>query len=79
MPQPIEAAGQERPATQPQKVIMTYQFVFWLVTIGAVLFECWARVNMPTPPNNRERVSKFLLFVMIILLGLGIYGPALHR
>jgi len=58
---------------------MTYHLVFWLVCVGAILFECWSRVNSPTPPNNRERISKFLLFVLIILLGLGTYGPALHR
>jgi hypothetical protein len=59
--------------------LMTYQFVFWLVCVVAIFFEIWARLNAPAPPSNRERISKFLLFVLIILLGLGTYGPALHR
>ena len=58
---------------------MTYSFWFWLLMLVALLFEGWTRINAPTPPNNRERISKFLLFVLIILLGFGIYGPAAHR
>jgi len=57
---------------------MSYGLLFWILVILAVVFNCWA--NLPgTSPGYRPFVGSLLIFVLIILLGLGVYGPALHR
>ncbi len=62
---------------------MSYGLCFWLLVILAVIFNVWAHSPGPPPPAGTFRyrpfIGTFFIFVLIILLGLGIYGPALHR
>jgi len=62
---------------------MTYSFLFWLLVILAVIFNGWSHLPQPAPAPGQFRYRPFIgslfIFVLIILLGLGIYGPALHR
>jgi hypothetical protein len=65
---------------------MTYSFLFWLLVILAIIFNLWSHQPGPaTAPGSpgqfryRPFVGTLFIFILIILLGLGTYGPALHR
>lgn len=63
---------------------MSYGIFFWILVLLAVIFEVAAPRNappgaQPSPFRYRPFISSVFIFILIILLGLGIYGPALHR
>lgn len=61
---------------------MTYGLLFWILVVVTIAFEFWARKYAPAPqpqPGRRPTIGSLLIFILIILLGLGTYGPALHR
>lgn len=59
---------------------MTYGVFFWILVLFTILFDFWPRPAAPGPgPAYRPRIGNWLVFILIILLGLGIYGPALHH
>lgn len=61
---------------------MTYQLLFWLLMIFVVFWNLWAHFTPPPPStvkSNRPFIGNVLVFILLVLLGLGIYGPALHR
>lgn len=59
---------------------MTYGVFFWILVLFTILFDFWPRPSPPaTSSGYRPRIGNWLVFILIILLGLGTYGPALHR
>jgi len=56
-------------------------WIFWPLVAAAVLFDIWTRLPYwPfSPTGHKPAIGALILFALIILLGLGTYGPALHR
>jgi len=54
---------------------------FWMLLFIAVLFDVYTRLPYwpLSPTGHKPAIGALLIFALIILLGLGIYGPELHR
>lgn len=52
---------------------MTYGMLFWVLVILGFFFSAWA-----SWPINRQNSPNLILFILIILLGIKVFGPALH-
>ncbi len=61
---------------------MTYSLLFWILVTFAIVFDVCTRLpagSTAPPKPYRAWAGSLLLFALIILLGLGIYGSWLHR
>jgi len=58
---------------------MTLGLLFWMLVILTFIFGLFT--NWPGSPATPYRpvINTFLVFVLVVLLGWQVFGPALHR
>jgi cytochrome b561 len=56
---------------------MSIGLLFWVLAILAVIFGFWT--SQPSAPAGLKSWGWVLTFVLILLLGWAVFGPALHR
>lgn len=69
----MAGAGQSQlEGVTKEETTMTVGLLFWFLMIIALIFG-WV-VYPPTPPNYRPFGYSLLLWILLVLLGIGVFG-----
>lgn len=58
---------------------MTLGLLFWLLVVFTLLFDLWTYHKDPNEAPVYPWLGLTFKFVLILLLGWQVFGPALHR